>query len=109
MQDNVVEEMLHDSKQLLLDFAGQIPFSDLSQEEKRLVAHSRQAHLCVQRSFQREQDAQYGETVADSGGSESKLWKNGISDILCEDGKLMIGKNRASLHRKAVRESRRKV
>ena len=111
---NVVKEMLHDStleavEKLLLDFAAQIPFLGLNLEEERLIEHSRQAYLCVKRSCQREQDAQNGEVVSDSDASETELWQNGISDVLGEDGRLMIEKKRASLHRKAVRESRRKV
>ena len=111
---NVVKEMLHDLtleavEQLLLDFAGQIPFLGLNLEEERLIEHSRQAYLCVNGSRQREQDAQNGEVVSDSDASETELWQNGISDVLGEDGRLMIEKKRASLQRKAVRESRRKI
>ena len=111
---NVVKEMLHDLtleavEQLLLDFAGQIPFLGLNLEEERLIEHSRQAYLCVNGSRQREQDAQNGEVVSDSDASETELWQNGISDVLGDDGRLMIEKKRASLHRKAVRESRRKI
>jgi len=111
---DVVKEMLHDLnleavEQLLLDFAGQIPFLGLSLEEERLVEHSRQAYLFIKNSFQREQDVQNGEVISDSDASETELWQNGISDALGEDGRLMIQKKRNSLHRKAVRESRRKV
>ena len=58
---DVVKEMLNDLnleavEQLLLDFAGQIPFLGLSLEEERLVEHSRQVYLCVKNSCQREQD-----------------------------------------------------
>ena len=111
---DVVKEMLHDLnleavEQLLLDFAGQIPFLGLNLEEERLVEHSRQAYLFVKNSCQREQDIQNGEIISDSDASETELWQNGISDALGEDGRLMIQKKRASLHRKAVRESRRKV
>ena len=82
-------------EQLLLDFAGQIPFLGLSLVEERLVEHSQQTHLFVKKSCE---DA-----------SETELWQNGISDALGEDGRLIIQKKRASLHRKAVRESRMKV
>lgn len=94
---NVVKEMLHNLtleavEQLLLDFAGQIPFLGLNLKEERLIEHSRQAYLCVNVSRQREQDAQNGEVVSDSDASETELWQNGISDVLGEDGRLMIEK-----------------
>ena len=81
----------------------------LSKEDKMLLQQSRQAFVLVNKSSEEEADLQDGMIVSDSDSSDAEVWKNGVSNVFDNNGRLLIQKKRASLKRKATREAKRKI
>lgn len=50
-----------------------------------------------------------GIVVSESESSDQEIWNQGISSVLGESGREMVRKRREAIHRKAVREAKRKV
>ena len=95
--------------QSLLTISEQLPsLPGLSKEDNMLLQQSRQAFVLVNKSSEEEADLQDGMIVSDSDSSDAEVWKNGVSNVFDNNGRLLIEKKRASLKRKATREAKRK-
>ena len=96
--------------QSLLTISEQLPrLPGLSKEDNMLLQQSRQAFVLVNKSSEEEADLQDGMIVSDSDSSDAVVWKNGVSNVFDNNGRLLIEKKRASLKRKATREAKRKI
>ena len=109
----VITEMLQLSKeaidQLLLDFSGQLSYLGLSTDDEKVIEQSRQAYLLHERLEERRRDREAGLVMSESDTSEDELWASGINDPLDENGRKVVQKKIASIHRKACREAKRKA
>ena len=72
--------------QVLVDFAAFLPFSDLSDEEKRLVEQSRQAFLMTERRRVAKED---DDVVSDSESDDSEDWVD-VGEGLTEKMKSLV-------------------
>ncbi|XP_028409254.1 uncharacterized protein LOC114531845 [Dendronephthya gigantea] len=96
--------------QSLSTISEQLPcLPSLSKEDNMLLKQSRQAFILVNNSSEKEEDLQDGLIVSDSDSSDAEVWQNGISNVLDNNGRLLIEKKRASLKRKAVRVAKRRI
>lgn len=108
----VLQDILKDitakaQNQLLLDFARQLSFLGISQQNERMAEQSRQAYLEAKRELEREQNADNGIIVSsDSESSETELFTTqGVHQIIPE----VVKKRRKPIKRKAVREAKKKL
>lgn len=65
-------------------------------------------HFCSLKEKKSINDGE-GIVVSESESSDQEIWNQGISSILRESGREMVRKRREAIHRKAVREAKRKV
>ena len=94
--------------QSLSTISEQLPsIPGLSKEDNMLLEQSRQAFILFNSGLEKEDDLQNGMIVSDS--SDTEVWKNGVSNVCDNNGRLLIEKKRASLKRKAVREAKRRM
>ena len=89
--------------QILVDFAGYISSSDLSAKEKQLVEVSRQAYLEDLRKLATSDDL-----FATDSESEDGDWL-AIKDILSEEAKVQLQKERKRITRAAKRQTSKKI
>ena len=101
---DITEEGLN---QVLLDFGGQLSFLDSDKSDHDIAEHSHQAFLFSERK--RSINDEGGAVVSESESSDQELWNQGIRSILEERGREVVRKRREAIHRKAVREAKRKV
>ena len=81
--------------QLLLTISEQLPsLPGLSKEDNMLLQQSRQAFVLVKKSSEEEADLQDGMIVSDSDSSDAEVWKNGVSNVFDNNGRLLIEKKR---------------
>ena len=78
-------------EQLLLTISEQLlSVPSLHKEVNMLLQQSRQAFVPVNKSSQKEADLQDGMIVSDS--SDAEVWKNGVSNVFDNNGRLLIQK-----------------
>lgn len=98
----------HALEQLLLDFAGQLPFLNLSLNDERIIEQSRQVYLLQRRLQEMERDIDNGIIVSEyDSDSPEELIK--VRNPLDEAGKQIIRKKRAAIRRKEKREFRKRI
>ena len=56
-----------------------------------------------------EQGLSSDEIISDSGSSEAEIWAKGVESVLDQRGKLLIKKKRASIRRKCVRQTKKRL
>lgn len=103
MSNPITKEAL---EQLLLDFAGQLPFLGLSTEDERITEQSRQAYMLSQR-MQASRSQNSDEVVSESDSSENEMLQD--VDLIGERAKAFLHKKRAALKRKGIREAKRRI
>lgn len=106
LQD-ILKDITEEAENQLLDFAGQLSFLGISQQNERMAEQSRQAYLEAKRELEREQNADNGIIVSsDSESSETELFTTqGVHQIIPE----VVKKRRKAIKRKAVREAKKKL
>ncbi|XP_068739378.1 uncharacterized protein PF3D7_1120000-like [Montipora capricornis] len=85
--------------QLLLDFASQLPYLDLKENEEHLIEESRQVNL-----MNRRMDEMNDENVV----SESEEWIN-VNNVLGAERRELISKKVKSLRKQATSEATKKI
>lgn len=105
LMPNAAEHVL---EQVLLDFAGQLPFLDLSEHDERIIEQSRQVYLEEKRRQEMESEIADGMIVSDSDSDCAEEWQR-VRDPLDEAGLDIIKKKRAAIRRKATREVKKRV
>lgn len=98
----------HALEQLLLDFAGQLSFLNLSLNDERIIEQSRQVYLLQRRLQEMERDIDNGIIVSEY-DSDSPEELNKVRNPLDEAGKQIIRKKRAAIRRKEKREFRKRI
>lgn len=94
--------------QTLLDFSYKFSETDLSEEEEQIVEQSRQAFLALQRERESVGNEENQEIVTDSESDNPDDWV-GITDVLSNDGKQQVLKQRRIFKRKARREAAKEI
>ena len=94
--------------QLLVDFGDQLSTLNLDKENMRTAERSREAFLLSERLL-KSNEGEEGDIVSESDSSDQEIWNRGISNVLGERGREMIKRRRAAIHRKAVREIKKKI
>ena len=74
----------------------------------RTAERSREAFLLSERLL-KSNEGEEGDVVSESDSSNQEIWNRGVSNILEECGREMIKRRRAAIHRKAVREIKKKI
>ena len=93
-------------EQTLLDFSEFLPWSDLTDDEERLVGQSRQAYLQRQREYIC--SGNHDQIHTDSESDDPEAWVD-VQDALTPEGQALIRKQRAIIQRKAKREINRQI
>lgn len=92
--------------QALLDFAHRISESDLLDEEEKIVEQSRQAFEALQR--ERGDAQEHHDIETDSESDNPDEWV-GITEVLSNEGKRQVLKQRKNFKRKARREAAKEI
>lgn len=98
----------HVLEQVPLDFARQLPFLDLSENDERIIEQSRQVYLRAERRQEIESEIADGMIVSDSDSNCAEEGQR-ARDPLDEAGLDIIKKKRAAIRRKATREVKKRV
>ena len=101
---DITDEALN---QLLLDFGGQLSFMDLDESDLDIAERSRQAFLLSERK--KSINDEEGIVLSESDSSDQEMWNQGINNILGKSGREIVKKQREAIHRKAVRDAKRKI
>ena len=99
---NYMPEVLH---QALLDFARNLPNTDLTDEEEQKVEQSRQAFLAMQRDAGAADEEEVG-TSSESDNPDDWV---GVQDVLSEKGKELVIKQRKIFQRKKRRQLAKEI
>ena len=105
LMPNVADHVL---EQVLLDFAGQLPFLDLSEHDERIIEQSRQVYLQEKRRQEIESEITDGMIVSDSDSDCAEEGQR-VRDPLDEAGLDIIMKKRTAIRRKATREVKKRI
>ena len=93
-------------EQTLLDFSEFLPWSDLTDDEERLVEQSRQAYLQRQREYIC--SGNHDQIHTDSESDDPEAWVD-VQDALTPEGQALIRKQRAIIQRKAMSEINKQI
>ena len=90
--------------QLLLDFASQLPYLDLKENEEYLIEESRQVNLMNRRMDEMNDE----NVVSESEDSDPEEWIN-VNNVLGAERRELISKKVKSLRKQATREAAKKI